>query len=646
MDPRIHNKLPFTLTALCSLAATVALATEADSVEEPATVGELAPYVVVATRTPLGLQRVSPSVDYISQEEMVLWQDRDLVDVLRKQPGMVLVSSGATGAQSSLFTRGTESNHTGFFLDGRRLSAGFGNQYDLEFLSIGNLGSVQIQRGASSVNYGSSGIGGVVDLRTQSAFDQPDSNGTVEAEFGSNGYLRGAFTASVVEGDLGVTLAGSALSTDNERENDDYESRNLTTRADYRLTDAWSLELVGQYSEADKGLPGSIVSPKLEDEQTTENWLVSPGIRYATDTLTAHFFYSRSNTKTTLNQVKSSYDAIWTYRGDFAASNVIEVESDELNLQLDYSLTDDVLLSAGMVYRNDEATNSNLEFDPLNPVIPYAQDFEQAGVYGQVLWLIGDLELRGGLRYDDYSEFDAETTGSAEVLYHLKDWDATVFAKFATSYTPPGASDIAFDSSAAGTPLNAEQAKSYELGVKQAMLDGDLAWSLVAFRNDLEDMLDFNFVEVAPFTYEYDTINVKSAKTEGFEFATSYAATAKLELSLGYTYLTAVDEDADTRLLRRPRHLLQLGADYQFTDALHAGIQAVGHFDREDIDPMNYMQGDHEDFFVVRLVADWAINENVTVFARVENLLDEAYAPAAGYPALGRAGYIGARYRF
>ena len=43
---------------------------------------ELVPYVVVATRTPLGLDRVSPSVSYVSADEIEQWQYRDLSGVL------------------------------------------------------------------------------------------------------------------------------------------------------------------------------------------------------------------------------------------------------------------------------------------------------------------------------------------------------------------------------------------------------------------------------------------------------------------------------------------------------------------------------------------------------------------------------------
>ena len=130
---------------------------EEPSASEP--VYELQDFVVVATRTPLGLDRVSPSVSYISMEEMEIWQDVLSTDLLEREAGLTLISSGAMGAQTSLFTRGTNSDHTSFFIDGRRMSSGFGNLFDLEHIQVSGLESVQVLKGAASVQYGSSNIG-------------------------------------------------------------------------------------------------------------------------------------------------------------------------------------------------------------------------------------------------------------------------------------------------------------------------------------------------------------------------------------------------------------------------------------------------------------------------------------------------------
>ena len=605
---------------------------------------ELVPYVVVATRTPLGLDRVSPSVSYIGSDEIEFWQDRSLKDVLSREAGMVVVSSGAKGAQTSLFTRGTNSDHTAFFVDGRRLNTGFGNQYNLERLSVSNLGSVQIQKGASSVNYGSSGIGGVVDLRSLSAFDLAESTSSLGGEFGSHDYIAGSASTAFIQDRLGVTVSGTAMDTDNDRDNDHYRSQTVSSRVDYLLTDELSLEFVGQYDDTEKELPGSISAPTPDDEQDSEDWLISPGIRYATDELTVHLFYSRSESDIDLHEVNEAFAPGFAWPpislGFFPVSNRIKVESDEVNLQADYTVTDDVLVTTGIVYRNDKVRNSNLiTYNPLDTPVPYDEQFEQVGVFGQALWILGDLELRGGVRYDDYSDFDDQVTGSLESIYQLSDWDLSIFAKVASSYAPPSPVDMAYDLNP-NSSLNPEESNSYEIGFRHDLLDGDLKYSLVLFRNEIDQLLGYD-------QNTYYTYNVDSATTEGVEFSSGYSITEKLDIATSYTYLTATDDDEDKRLVRRPRHMLQLSANYRFTDALNAGVQGVGYFDREDIEEsFPYGQIDADDYFVVNLVADWKLTDQFTVFARAENLLDESYEPANGYPALGATGYVGARYNF
>ena len=346
------------------------------------------------------------------------------------------------------------------------------------------------------------------------------------------------------------------------------------------------------------------------------------------------------------------------YLGHFPVSNDSEVKSDEVSLQADYSFSEALLITSGMVYRNDEVENSNLNtFNPLEDAIPYDERFEQFGIYAQALWLVTEaIELRGGIRYDDYSDYDSPVTGQLEALYHLHDTGLSFFAKYANSYAPPSPSDLAFDNDVinqapANTDLDAEESDSYECGVRYIGLEDALTCTVVYFRNDIDDLIGYayeadysNWPDVIEITN--DSYNVGSATTEGLEFSFDYSATQQLDLAVAYTYLTATDDDEDERLLRRPRHMLQLSANYQFTDSISAGVQGVGYFDREDYDAVTYERIDQEDSFVVNFVADWNINERFSVFARAENLLDESYEAVNGYPALGTTGYVGARFNF
>ena len=566
---------------------------------------ELAPYLVVATRTPLGLDRVSPSASYVGAEEMEQWQDRSLTDVLLREPGMVLSVNGTPGSTSGVFVRGANSDQTSIFLDGRRMSPAFSGQYDLESLSVDNLHSVQILKGASSVNYGSSGIGGVIDLRSGPVLGRDSRGGSVSGEIGSNAYRRAAVKAAASSEDWGLSVGGSVLHTDNERDNDDFDNEALYSRFEYKLAEALTFEILGNYAATDKEFL-SFGSPVASE---TENWLLSPGLRYATDELTLHGFYSRSEFEYLLPA--------------FATENLLV--SDELSLQVDYSVNDETLLTVGGLYRNDELESKGF----------YRNRAEQHGAFAQMLWRTSErLEVRTGVRYDDYTDYDESLTGNLEVVLHVPDSDLSVFAKIATSYAPPSAQNLAYDSNPVATPVNPEKSLSYEIGLKNTFRDDQVEFSLVAFRNEADDLILYD-------SNTFDILNVGEATTEGIEYSLGYKPVRKLDIGLGYTYLTAENDSDGTRLIRRPRHTLQLSADYAFTDSFRAGVSGLGYFDREE--PVTV---DLEDFFVVRLVADWAIDGRWTAFARVENLLDESYEPVAGYPALGRSGYLGLRAEF
>ena len=597
-------------TGICSLLG----AESAESSEDETNDVELAPYVAVATRTPVPLDRLSPSVSYISEAEMIKNQARRLVDVLKRQPGIVLNTTGTKGAQTSLFMRGTNSNHTSFFLDGRRLNPAFSNQFDLEFLSVDNLSSVQIQRGPSSVNFGSAGIGGVVSLQTRSGLGEKTKSITVDAEYGSYDYTRSALNASFSDEKWALSIGVSDLSTETDRDNDNFDILNANSRIEYQLTERLVAELVSLITDTDKEVPGPVSAPSDTNFNQTQSWLISPGLRFEDEDWYGRIFYSRS---------KQFLEGVGTF-----SDPKNSVLSDEVYAQVDYSGLESLLLSTGVLYRNDEIDNQPLSF---------FENFGHVGIWTQIQWqILNEFELRLGGRYDEYTDFDSSTDGNIELIYLLPEFGTSLFAKLATAYSPPSSLSLAFDGDPIGTALNPEESVSYEIGLKQSLLSDTIQFSTVLFRNEIDELVTF---------VGSDAVNIDRATTEGVEIDAKYSPLSDLSIGLSYTYLVALNDETDERLVRRPRHLLQLSADYQITDAWFAGLQGIGYFDRKDIDA-SFNTVDHEDFFVVNLITDYKLDERITLFARIENLLDEDYESVLGYPALGLAGYIGARLSF
>ena len=83
---------------------------------------ELEPMVVIETRSPVPLSEASPWVTRISAEDLESRQIYNLADALRSVPGMTVVRSGQAGSQTSLFSRGANSDHVTFLYEGRKLT--------------------------------------------------------------------------------------------------------------------------------------------------------------------------------------------------------------------------------------------------------------------------------------------------------------------------------------------------------------------------------------------------------------------------------------------------------------------------------------------------------------------------------------------
>ena len=72
---------------------------------------EAAPIVVTATRTSqVADQSLTPGI-VITQKDIELSQSRDVAEILRFHAGIELSRAGGPGQQTSVFIRGTESDH-------------------------------------------------------------------------------------------------------------------------------------------------------------------------------------------------------------------------------------------------------------------------------------------------------------------------------------------------------------------------------------------------------------------------------------------------------------------------------------------------------------------------------------------------------
>ena len=124
------------------------------------------PVVVTATRIETPVRDVLASVELIQGKDLLRQPASDLGDALRLIPGVEVVRLGGAGQQTSLFIRGTESNHALVLMDGLRINPSIGNAA-IQNIAPELVERVEIVKGPRSTLYGSEALGGVINVITR-----------------------------------------------------------------------------------------------------------------------------------------------------------------------------------------------------------------------------------------------------------------------------------------------------------------------------------------------------------------------------------------------------------------------------------------------------------------------------------------------
>jgi vitamin B12 transporter len=126
--------------------------------------------VVSASRSEQDPDSVGRSITVISNQDIKNSGANTLAEVLSRTEGIYIVGTGQNpGSVQSVFMRGANSNQTAIIIDGVRISdpSTPGNAIDLSEISLANIDHIEIVRGSQSTLYGSSAIGGVINIITK-----------------------------------------------------------------------------------------------------------------------------------------------------------------------------------------------------------------------------------------------------------------------------------------------------------------------------------------------------------------------------------------------------------------------------------------------------------------------------------------------
>ena len=181
-----------------------------------------------------------------------------------------------------------------------------------------------------------------------------------------------------------------------------------------------------------------------------------------------------------------------------------------------------------------------------------------------------------------------------------------------------------------------ETAKGGEIALGWTSADRKIDGRLTLYRLEVEDQIDGFFNSG---TWEFYYVNIDRTRTDGLEFEGFADLGGGWDLNLAYAWTDATDLGAGTPILRVAEH--SGSATLGWTGERLSGALTV----RAEGD-MPDSGGTRDGFTVVNLNGAWAVNDRVSLTARIENLTDTHYQQLRGYGEAGRSAYVGIRLRY
>ncbi|OAM91098.1 TonB-dependent receptor [Termitidicoccus mucosus] len=592
-------------------------------------------YVVSAARTQQDVKTTPSSVTVISLREMNRAQITDLRAALQTAPGVnVVETGGALGSQTSVSIRGASAAHTLFLIDGIRINSEDPTNRYANILGAGGLAGldrVEVLRGAQSILYGSSAIGGVVSLATVRGDGSPVV--TLGADGGSFGTIGGAASVSGSAdlrsrsgswgpAPLHYSMSLSALSTQNDRSHNDFKQISFASRLDCDISSKLAAGVTYRAMNNDYDEPGTLHDPSTAGHAVQRFDLITVYADW--HPLEAFAF------RLTYGFVDSDYD--WD---ETAYPSTMTARRNVIDWQNTWQALEQLQLVAGLNAEWSRYDNASLILD----------DDVRSAYLNAVATPVKNLALTAGVRVDDYNTFDAHVTWRTGLSYRIEKTATTLRANYGTGYNAPSPNYVLGGGWYEPSPgLEPEQSKGWDFGVEQDLWGNRITLGAAWFRNEFENKFDAAW-NVSGYRYR----NIPGATAEGVELSLAARPHQKVGVRAAYTYLNTRD-DSGARLIRQPRHALVGDVNFQATPAWLIGLGATLVADRPDDTYFDasftqYRQKMH-DYALARLYSAYEVKPGLTLRARVENLFDKEYQTVADYPGLPIGVFAGIEWKF
>ncbi len=579
--------------------------------------------VVYGARMEQAVTEVGSSVTIITAADIQAQGFDFVLDAIATAPSVTINQNGAFGGSASVRIRGASSEQTLVIIDGIVVNdpTSPGGGYDFARLDPSNVERIEVLRGPQSTLWGTDAIGGVINIITKRPAEGSQSK--LFAQAGSFGSMRGGVDFTGASDRFDYRFAATHNSTDGiskadeingNDEEDSFDSTSLSARVGTRIGDAGRLQFTALWNDAESefdsfvfGNQGNVGDGDELSRNESLNTNISLQLPMFDGKLENLFLigYSDTDRNNFTNGVAgfSSKGDRMTYR----YQGTVQINPSNR-------------LAFGLEREDNESNGEDTSIDGVFALYEFQP--------------VETLTLSAGLRRDDHEVFGGETTARFAAAYNPTD-QLTLSASWGEGFKAPTLFQTTFFCCGATAPnanLRPETSDAFDIGVVFRSEDARGELGLTYFDQDTENLITFSF---AVGGYE----NIAVAKSTGIELHARYQFTDWLDASMSFSTIDAEDGSGET-LVRVPENSGDLSLSLN-PQGKFSGVVSL-RYNGEEQDANGVVAS----WSRVDLAGEYAISENLELYGRIENLLDEEYQQILGYGTPGVSGYVGARFSF
>ena len=600
-------KFPVVLTAILATCPFMLLAAEEVTDNKDNTV------IVTASRSAQTVDDALASVSVITAEDIADSQALSVEEVLEGIAGIDIVNNGGYGKTTSVYMRGTESDHITVLIDGVRIGSATLGGAPWADIPLSQVERIEVVRGPRSSLYGSDAIGGVIQI-----FTKKDRGNVSQATLGggNNRTIRMAANVSSKNGIAWHTINMERFTTNgidvlqpvtnpfplDEPDNDAYVRNSFSARGGFRAESNTEFELNTHYSDGNNEYDSSfnntadfvqqLINARIAYNLTPSSRLSINGGQTRDESF--NFRDDGSTTPTEFNTLRNQY--AFQADMDFASAG---------------------LIITGIDYYNDtvESTTDYTENTRYN-----------SGAFVQYSNQIHLTGIQASVRVDDNEQFGSHTTGNLAISGKLK--PITIIASYGTAFRAPTFNDLYFPFS--GNPdMKPEESRSVELSFRGK--HRLIKWELTGFRNKIDNLIAYDASFVAH--------NIDQAQIDGAELRFRVGLNG-VDVAVDYTALDPRNTETKNILARRSRQTGRLDIGYSNNNN-KIGLKYTHHGQRYD-DTANTVKLDT--YAVTNIYSRLQLSRNWSLRAKVDNLLNKEYQTAYTYNQAGRTAFLSLHY--